>query len=106
MPKAPGYAVETFAEAMQKKFIEEYEKAYPPERPEMQAPREILYRVPPRYDDTYDHFVYFFDSIRTGKPVVEDATFGLRAAGPALASNLSYFEKKIINWDPEEMRVV
>jgi hypothetical protein len=106
MPKAPGYAIGTFAESMQEKFIEEYEKAYPAERPEMQAPREILYQAPRGYNDTYDHFVNFFDSIRTGNPVVENATFGLRAAGPALASNLSYFEQKVINWDPDKMKVV
>jgi len=106
MPKAPGYAVETFAESMQERFIEAYERTYPPERPEMQAPREILYQAPQGYDDTFDHFVNFFDSIRTGKPVVENATFGLRAAGPALASNLSYIEKRVINWDPEKMKVV
>jgi len=106
MPKAPGYSVDTFAEATQKEFIKEYYKQYPPERPEMQAPREVTYKTPERYDDTYDHFVNFFNSIRTGTKVVENATFGLRAAGPALASNLSYFEKKIIKWDPEKMRVV
>jgi hypothetical protein len=38
--------------------------------------------------------------------VIEDPTFGLRAAGPALASNMSYFEKKIINWDPQNMKVI
>jgi hypothetical protein len=44
--------------------------------------------------------------MRTGKPVVEDATFGFRAAAPALACNDSYFQKKIINWDPENMKIV
>ena len=34
------------------------------------------------------------NAVRSRKPVVEDATFGLRAAGPALLSNLSYFEKR------------
>jgi hypothetical protein len=38
--------------------------------------------------------------------VVEDASFGLRAAGPALASNLSYEKKKIINWDPVAMKLL
>jgi hypothetical protein len=37
---------------------------------------------------------------------VEDATFGFRAAAPALACNASYFEKKIINWDPVNMKLV
>jgi hypothetical protein len=36
---------------------------------------------------------------------VEDATFGLRAAAPALACNNSYFEGKIIKWNPENMKL-
>ncbi len=43
--------------------------------------------------------------MRNGKPVVEDATFGLRAAGPALAVNESYFKKKLITWDPDKMKI-
>ena len=56
--------------------------------------------------DHLDHLTNFFDSIRTGKPVVENAVFGFRAAAPALACNDSYFEKKIINWDAENMKVI
>jgi hypothetical protein len=37
--------------------------------------------------------------------VVEDATFGFRAAAPALACNESYFNKKIIQWDPVNMKL-
>ena len=38
--------------------------------------------------------------------MLEDAAFGLRAAAPALACNLSYFEDRIVRWDPDEMRLV
>jgi len=38
--------------------------------------------------------------------VREDATFGLRPAAPALACNLSYFEDRIVHWDPDAMRLV
>jgi hypothetical protein len=36
---------------------------------------------------------------------VEDAVFGFRAAAPALACNESYFNNKIIHWDPERMKL-
>jgi hypothetical protein len=36
--------------------------------------------------------------------VVEDATFGFRAAGPALLCNQSQQERRPVAWDPEAMR--
>ena len=48
----------------------------------------------------------FFNAVRSRQPVVEDATFGLRAAGPALLANMSYYEGRIKHWDPVAMRVV
>jgi hypothetical protein len=41
--------------------------------------------------------------VRTRHAVVEDAVFGLRAAGPALLANHSYFENRAIGWNPEKM---
>ena len=64
----------------------------------------IQFAAPDGYDDRFDHFVNFFESIRNKKPVVEDATFGFRAAAPCLACNESYFQKKVINWDPVNMK--
>jgi hypothetical protein len=43
--------------------------------------------------------------MRNNKKVLEDAVFGLRAAGPALLSNKSYFESTVVNWDPETMKL-
>ena len=48
----------------------------------------------------------FIDAVRTRTPVVEDAVFGLRAAGPALLCNVSQREKQPVTWDPETMRRV
>ncbi|MDT0605756.1 Gfo/Idh/MocA family protein [Croceitalea rosinachiae] len=54
----------------------------------------------------YDHFYNFFNAIRTKGEVVQDPTFGLRAAGAALLANESYFKKKPVNWNPDEMKLV
>ncbi len=72
----------------------------------MYEPGEEVFRAPEGYNDRKDHWQNFFDSIRTGKPVLEDAAYGLRAAAPALATNVSYFDKKVVNWDPVKMKVV
>ena len=102
-----GYnSVRTWSEETQEKFVQWYNKEHPaaPVAPEMNATEE--YRVPEGYDARYDHFTHFFDAIREGKPVFEDAVFGYRAAAPALMSNLSYLDNKIYKWDPEAMEVL
>jgi predicted dehydrogenase len=103
--KAPGMSINSFPETMQEAYKQEYSKKYP-QKAEIEGPKEFVFKVPQDYKgDRYEHFVNFFDSIRTGKPVVEDPTFGLRACGPTEAGNISYFEKKIMGWDPVNMNL-
>ena len=100
----PGYTVSTFAAAQQKAYIEKYREKYPVKHPEGAPPRDVeAYTAPPGYVDSYDHFHNFFNSVRSRKPVVEDATFGFRAAGAALLSNLSVEKDSIVHWNPETM---
>lgn len=105
--KEPGFTIETFPEAIQKKFVEEYRKQYPTRKgtDRMRLDSGDTYSVGRNYDDTYDHFVNFFAAVRSRQPVTEDAAFGFRAAGPALLSNLSYFNNRIYQWDPEAIRI-
>lgn len=101
-----GYnSVRTWSEDVRNAFIEEYRREHPgdPVAPELETSQE--YQVPSGYDSRYDHFAYFFDSVRNGTPVFEDAVFGYRAAAPALMSNLSLWDNKIYRWDPEAMRL-
>ena len=108
-PKSPGYggwdSFDTFTKAQQKEYEKWYKAHYPDPAPVMIDPGKE-YHVPKNYSADYDHHVNFYKGIREGTPIVEDPLFGMRAAGPSLASNKSYFEKKIINWDPENARVI
>ncbi len=108
-PKYPGYggwdSFDTFSSAQQKEFEEWYRANHPAEQVEMLQP-ETEYRAPEGYSDDIAHHTNFYRAIRENIPVKENALFGMRAAGPALASNKSYFEKKIINWDPETAKVI
>ena len=102
----PGYTIDTFTDAMQKRLLEEYRKQYP--APAMNAdsirPQDEEKYLPPRgYSDHLNHHTNFIEAVRTRKPVVEDPVFGFRAAGPALLSNLSYFEQRVCKWDPKTM---
>src|SRR3546814_4747432 len=106
LPEAPGYGgwdlYGTFPEDVKKSFVARYDKEYPPETRKVTQPEDIQFAAPEGYDDRYDHSVNFFEAIRTGKPVVEDAVFGLRAAGPALACNESYFINRVVHWYAEK----
>src|SRR5713226_1441407 len=97
----PGYTIDTFPKAVQEKFLKEYNEKYPRERPTADAIRpqvEDRYLPPHGYSDHVDHHRNFITSVRTRKPVVEDPIFGFRAAGPALLSNVSYFEQRVCKW--------
>lgn len=95
---------DTFTEAQQKEYKKWYEATYKPGKPAMEE-SDLEFNAPEGYSANYDHHMNFYAGIREGKPIKEDALFGMRAAGPALASNKSYFEKKIISWDPETARL-
>jgi hypothetical protein len=89
--------------AIQKEFMHDPE---PEGRKEMLQSSATVYKVEQGYKGAhFDHFTNFFAAIRSGRPVVEDAVFGFRAAAPALACNQSYYEKRAIYWDPVAMKV-
>ncbi len=75
-------------------------------RKQMLPPAESVYLAEDGYWGAhYDHHLNFLRAVREGTSVTEDAVFGLRAAAPALACNNSYFDDKIVKWDPENMRL-
>jgi hypothetical protein len=104
----PGYTIDTFTQAQQDEFLKKYREKYPQQSPNADAMRAVAeekYNPPRGYSDHRDHHRNFITAVRTRKPVVEDSAFGFRAAGPALLSNVSYFEKRQVMWDPESMTV-
>jgi predicted dehydrogenase len=99
----PGVSAGTFPRAMQQQITEAHRARYP-EQVTLRPREETVFTAPSGYSDTFDHFRNFFDAVRSRKPVIEDAVFGYRAAGPAVLTNTSYFEQRPIEWDPEKMR--
>jgi len=95
-------SVHTFAEATQKELIAAWDAKH----------ANLNSLVKPSSSEAFDtsainaqleHHKNFYRSIREGSPLIEDATFGLRAAGPALLTNESLFQRKIMHWNPQEM---
>lgn len=100
-----GYnSVRTFSEAGRNAFAQSLRSASPERQPaDLNETQE--FRAPQGYDSRVDHFVNFFNSIRAGAPLVEDAAFGYRAAAPSLLANMSYRDDRIYRWDPDSMRI-
>ncbi|MGD0630653.1 MAG: Gfo/Idh/MocA family oxidoreductase [Terracidiphilus sp.] len=103
----PGYTIDTFPLATQKIALEQYRAKYPHTRLGTESlGGSEKYVAPQGYSDNFDHFANFFASVRSRKPVVEDAVFGYRAAGAALLSNLSIERGTVVHWDAEAMKLV
>lgn len=104
----PGTTAGTFSKATAEKILEENRAKYPrgPQNADSMRPvSEETFAMPRGYSEQVAHVENFFHAVRSRKPVVEDSVFGLRAAGPALMSNISYFERRIVEWDPIAMRM-
>ncbi len=104
----PGYggydSLATFPQAVQDEFVKQYELEYYKVPSHVNEPREIVYSPPEDYDDRDDHWANLIAAMRDGKPIVQDATYGLRAAGPSLAANESHFKNRIVTWDHQRLR--
>ncbi len=104
--KPGSYALIANTEENQKKIIADYDKRFAAERSSDLNIGETVYEAPDDYKGShYDHFNNFFQGIRGVTKIVEDPTFGLRAAGAALLANESYFSGNPVSWDPDLMRL-
>jgi len=110
LPKAPGIggwdALTTYPQAMQDELKKRYDQQWSAADQQAPVKAPIKFKKPEGYSEHVDHFVNFFEAVRSGNPVIEDPVTAFRAAAPCLASNDSYFQKKIIYWDAENMKVV
>jgi predicted dehydrogenase len=106
----PGFggwdSYNTFPEETQKEYKKWYMDKYGEKGGSPQKLPEIKYAAPQGYNSDVAHHTNLYNAMREGKKVLEDGTFGLRTAGPSLACNLSYFTKKIVNWDPVNMKLL
>ena len=77
------------------------------DRKKMLPPDTLVYTAEEGYKGAhFDHHYNWIHAIRTKGEVAENPLFGYRAAAPALLCNRSYFENKIVQWDPENLKVI
>lgn len=110
MSNAPGYggwdSFMTFTEKQQADYKKWYEEMYPNPTKKVVVKDEAIYTQERGFSEHKAHHLNFYNAIMGKEKVVEDASFGLRAAAPSLAANKSYFENRPILWDPVGMKLL
>ncbi len=102
-----GYnSVRTWCEPTREAFAANWREEHPAPLMARDMSEVTRFEAPSGYDSRYDHFVNFFDGVRTRTPAVEGPVIGFQAAAAALLANLSYFNNKIYDWDPIGMKLV
>ncbi len=96
----------TFASEQQKEYKEWFKKEYGNKAHKKSKPTEVEFTEPKGYSDHVDHWAGFVDAIKNGTPLLENTTFGMRAAGPSLASNISMETGMPVIWDPVDMKII
>lgn len=101
-----GYnSVRTFAQAQQDAFVAEYNQYRPSAAaPEPNAGQPQEHTVE-RKNMLVEHFTNFFEAIRNDGPIVQDPTYGFRAAAPAILANYSYLSGNPVTWNPTTMQM-
>ncbi|MEO0572203.1 MAG: Gfo/Idh/MocA family oxidoreductase [Bacteroidota bacterium] len=105
---APGdYSMVAFTEATQKQIRSNYVQPRKERRKSALETGTTTWESPRDYKGAHhDHFYNFFAAIRNNTEVIQDPTFGLRAAGAAILANESYYKKRPVEWNPISMKTV
>jgi len=102
-----SYSMVAYTEATQNKIKEGFSEGTSQARTAALNTGATTWEAPKDYKGSHhDHFYNFFTAIRENGKVIQDPTFGLRAAGAALLANESYYQKKPVKWDPQAMKLL
>jgi predicted dehydrogenase len=95
---APSYYAYGFPQKMRDEYFEKWYSENEPKLGQEPLYDEVNYRGHD-YDDMKPHMWNFFQSVKSRKPVVEDAVFGNHAAIACHMANEAYFRGKTVYWD-------
>ncbi|WP_299532708.1 Gfo/Idh/MocA family oxidoreductase [Ulvibacterium sp.] len=102
-----GYSMVAYTEATQEKIRQGYAAQNLEKRDSALNTGSTTWEAPRNYKGGHhDHFYNFFTAIREKGKVIQDPTFGLRAAGAALLANESYYKRQPVDWDPVAMKLM
>jgi predicted dehydrogenase len=96
---SPSYYSGGFPRKMRAQYVAQWHAEHDASMPREAILEETVFRSTD-YDDLPPHMRNFFNSVKSRKPVVEDAVFGNHAAIACHMANESYFRKCQVTWDP------
>jgi predicted dehydrogenase len=101
----PSYYTGSYPHAMRDAYTRKWHDENDPKLGQATMSEAIAFRGPD-FDDIRPHLWNYFESVRSRKPVVEDALFGHNAALACHMANESYFRKGAVTWDDATRRIV
>ena len=94
----PSYYTASFPRQMHADYVARWHAVHDAELPKGAIPEDTVYRGINTNDDVA-HMGNFFQSVKSRKPLVEDAVFGNHAALACHMANESYFRKAPVTFD-------
>ncbi len=94
----PSYYSSSFPRKMRAEYVAQWHASHDAEMPRQAILEDTVYRGNGE-DDGVRHLRNFFQSVKSRKPVVEDAVFGNHAALACHMANESYFRKVPVTFD-------
>jgi len=94
----PCYYTSSYPSALRNEYMKKWHEANDPAPGKEPIVESYTYHGN-SWDDIRPHLWNFFQHVRAGQPVVEDAVFGHNAALACHMANESYFRKSAVTWD-------
>jgi len=94
----PSYYASGFPNKMREEYFKQWHEEHDPQLGKEPVHEDTVYKGHD-WDDVRPHLNVFFESVRSRKPVTEDAVFGNHAAIACHMANESYFRQKPVMWD-------
>jgi len=94
----PSYYAFSFPQKMREEYFKQWHAEHDPQLGKEPVHEDTVYKGHD-WDDMRPHLNVFFQSVKSRKPVTEDAVFGNHAAIACHMANESYFRKSPVTWD-------
>src|ERR1022692_749091 len=94
----PSYYSFSFPAKMREEYVKQWHAEHDPILGKEPVHEDVVYKGHD-WDDMRPHLNVFFQSVKSRKPVTEDAVFGNNAAIACHMANESYFRQKPVTWD-------